>query len=428
MRILSLSSTDIDGGAAVAAFRLHKGLQSICVDSNMFVQSKAGKDKKVMTLYPGWMKQIISAMVKFDSVPLLAYPKRKRTIFSPAILPNNLYAKVKTISPDILNLHWITGGYMRIETLQKFKIPMVWTLHDMWPFTGGCHYDEECSKYTEICGRCPQLGSLRQKDLSYSVFARKMKAWQRLDLTIVAPSRWLAECARSSTLFKNFPVEIIPYGLDTEIYKPIPKENAREVWGFPQDKKLILFGGVNAASDKRKGFQFLEPAIRELTNHGFVGKLEIVIFGSSAPDNPPDFGFKAHYMGHLHDDKHLATLYSAADLFIAPSLQDNLPNTVMESLSCGTPVVAFNIGGIPDMVEHRINGYLAKAQSTTDLACGIKWVLEGDNRSTALGDAGRKKAVKEYSLEVQARRYLDVYNELLSRKKETFNISTGRPI
>ncbi|MDP5337685.1 MAG: glycosyltransferase, partial [Nodularia sp. (in: cyanobacteria)] len=221
---LLINTNDIDGGAARAAYRLHQGLQKINIDSTMLVGNKTSDDITVLgansKLDKGWAK----IAPTLDSLPLKFYPQRNdKLIFSLQWLPDQLAAQIAQSNPDVINLHWINGGYLRIETLAKFKKPIVWTLHDMWAFTGGCHYSGGCDKYTKSCGACPQLGSQREGDISRWIWQRKAKAWENINLTIVTPSLWLADCARKSILFQNLRIEVIPNGLDTEVYKPIDK-------------------------------------------------------------------------------------------------------------------------------------------------------------------------------------------------------------
>lgn len=412
MRPLNLNTYDISGGAARAAFRLHKGLQKLDVDSRMLVQFKDGDDYKVICPSSKWAKGFSLFRPVLDGLPIKFYRNREHVIFSPAILPHRLSARVAS-SYDLVHLHWINGGFLHIKSLRKFNKPIVWTLHDMWPFTGGCHYDNGCGKYKEACGACPQLGSKRVYDLSRWIWKRKRRAWENINITVVAPSQWLGECAMASSLFRKNRIKVIPNGLCTDCYKPVDKELARERWSLSLGKRLILFGAMDPSGDGRKGFQFLQSSLKELVKNGLGETVELIIFGASMPSNPPDFGLKAHYVGKLYDDVSLALLYAAADVFVLPSVQDNLPNTIMESLACGTPVVAFNIGGISDMVEHRVNGYLAKKMNIDDLANGIRWVLEDAERSIRLSKGAREKAVKEYSSEAQARRYRDLYEEIL---------------
>ena len=354
-------------------------------------------------------------------LPLKFYSNYSHSSFSFQWLPDNIAAQVAQLEPNIINLHWVCNSYIQIETLAKFNKPLVWTLHDMWAFTGGCHYNQECDRYTESCGVCPQLGSKRNWDLSRWVWRRKAKAWKNLNLTIVTPSVWLAKCAKESSLFKDKQVEVIPYGLDLNTYRPIDKKLARELLKLPQDKQLILFLSLRATSDSRKGFHLLQPALQELSQAGWKEKLEIIVVGASRPEKPPELGFKSHYLGILKDDMTLALAYSAADVFIAPSVQDNLPNTVLEAISCGTPCVAFKIGGMPDMIEHQQNGYLAQPYKIEDFARGINWVLENEARHQKLSHRAREKAEQEFALEIQAHCYASLFEKIQS---DSIKVST----
>ena len=412
MKVCLLSRSDGRGGAYAAAYRLHQGLKKLNVNSTMLVGDKTRDDVTVLSdsskLGKGWAK--ISPTL--DLLPLKCYPNHEKSLFSPQFLPDRLTRQVAQINPDVINLHWINGGYLKIETIAKFKKAIVWTLHDMWTFTGGCHYNGDCMNYTNSCGACPQLHSNKEKDLSRWIWQRKAKAWQNLNLTVVTPSHWLAKCAASSSLLRDTRIEVIPYGLDMKRYKPIQKSVARSILGLPEDKQLILFGAMSATSDPRKGFNLLQSALQKLSQSGWGENVELVVFGSSKPSNPLELEFNSHYLGRLSDDISLALVYAAADVFVAPSVQDNLPNTVMESLACGTPCVAFDIGGMPDMIDHQQNGYLAKPFDVEDLARGIAWVLEDEESLRKLGVNGREKVEQNYTLEIQANSYMSLYKEL----------------
>lgn len=417
MKVLLISTSDIKGGAARATYRLHQGLKSIEANPQMLVKVKHSDDNTIMgsKAVSGIGQAVNGLRLTLDRLPLKFYAHGDKTTFSPHWLPDNTNSQVTNFAPDIINLHWISGGYVQIETIAKFDRPIVWTLHDMWAFTGGCHYNQECDKYTASCGACPQLGSKRDWDLSRWVWQRKAKAWQNLDLTIVALSSWFSKCISSSSLFKDLRVEIIPNGLDTEKYRPIERQVGRELLRLPQDKQLVLFGALGATSDKRKGFHLLQPALQELSQSGWQDKLELVIFGASRPENPPELGFKAHYLGYLNDDLSLALVYSAADVMIVPSIQESFGQTASESLACGTPVVAFNATGLKDIVDHQQNGYLAQPYKIEDLARGIAWVLENEARHQKLSYRAREKAEQEFTLEIQARRYLSLFTEILEK-------------
>jgi glycosyltransferase involved in cell wall biosynthesis len=410
---LLLSTNDIEGGAARAAYRLHRSLRAIAIPSQMLVQNKDSADSSVIAQ----KSAIAKAGGQISDLPLRLYRNRVRTNFSPQWFPNPITGKVASLNPDLINIHWICNGYLQIETLAKFQKPLVWTLHDMWAFTGGCHYGQVCDRYTQSCGSCPLLKSDRQWDASRWIWQRKAKTYPQLNLTIVAPSRWMAESANKSSLFRNTRVEVIPHGLDTDVYQPIDAPTARKLLNLPQDKQLILFGaGSNAVGEPRKGFLLLQAALKKLAEAGWGDRFELVIFGASAPESPLDLGFKAHYLGRFYDDLSLVLSYSAADVMIVPSVQEAFGQTASESLACGTPVVAFRATGLPDIVSHEQDGYLAEPFSPEDLAQGIAWVLKDSNQHQRLRLNARMKAEREFTLLLQATRYSALFHEICFTK------------
>lgn len=413
MKILHISTSDTNGGAARATYRLHQGLRDINLDSQILVQEKLKNDKTVIAPEIRLHQGIARAKITFDALPQKLYHQRQESLFSLQWLPDRVIPRLNAINPDIIHLHWISVGFMQIETIGKINRPLVWTLHDMWPFTGGCHCTGECDRYQVSCGKCPQLGSQKNWDLSHWTWKRKAKAWKNSQLTLVSPSHWLAECASSSSLFKDSRIEIIPHGLDIQKYKPIDKKLARKLLDLPQDKQLILFGAIKPTSDKNKGFHLLQPALQSLSQSDWQDKLEVVIFGVSQPENPPDLGFKSHYLGSFQDDLSLSLVYSAADVMIVPSLQESFGQTASESLACGTPVVAFNATGLKDIISHQINGYLAKPYEVEDLKQGIIWVLENPEKYQKLSYYSRQKVEQEFTIEIQAQRYFNLYTEIL---------------
>ncbi len=412
MKVVLLSNDDLKWGAGRAAYRLHQGLRKLEVDSHLLVQTKLSEDETVIAPKTAIAKSLAKIRPTLNSLPLKLYPQFNQGVYSTQWIPDRLVSQVEQFSPDIINLHDITLGYIQIETLAKFKQPLVWTLHDMWAFTGGCHYSDGCDRYQKSCGACPQLKSNRDWDLSRWVWQRKAKAWKNLNLTIVALSQWMADCAKKSELFQDLPLEIIANGLDLKKFKPIDKKLAKDLLGLPQDKQIILFGAMNATSDRRKGFQLLYPALKLLNQEQWQDKIQLLIFGASQPQNPPKFNFPTEYLGKLNDDIALSLVYSAADVFIAPSQEDNLPNTVLESLACGTTCVAFKIGGMPDLIEHQNNGYLAQPFEIEDLVRGIEWILENSERSGQLGDRARKKVETEFNQTIQTQHYLSLFNRI----------------
>lgn len=412
MKVLLVNTYDNAGGAAKAAFRLHKGLQNAGVETKMLVQSKTTDDPDVISPISRVQRGIALLRPALDEIPLFPYRHRDTPIFSPQWIPDSVPGKISDIDPDVVNLHWVCHGLLRIESMARIRKTLVWTMHDSWPFTGGCHLPFDCKRYTDRCGDCPQLKSGKMNDLSNRVWARKASAWRAIDITLIAPSRWLAGCARESSLFRNSRIEVIPNGLDLRSYKPIDKIHARSMLNLPEDKHLLLFGTPVSLDDRNKGFQFLVSALDEIRNSGWNERMDLVVFGSSHMANRKIPGFKIHMLGKLHDDTTLALVYAAADAFIAPSIQENLSNSVMESISCGTPVIAFRIGGMSDLIEHRKNGYLAEPFDIDDMARGIRWVLEEPERHRNLCGSCREKAVREFDIRVQARRYISLFRLL----------------
>lgn len=411
MKILLVNTSDIQGGAARAAYRLHRALLNQGIDSQMLVQNKSSDDYTVLVL----SRTISNRLAKkikptLDFIFTKFYPHKTKTLFSPSWLPfSQIVKKINEINPDIVHLHWICDGMLKIEDLAKIKQSIVWSLHDMWAFTGGCHYDEECGRYKESCGNCKVLNSNKKNDLSFNILKRKTKSFKKHDLTIIGLSQWLANAAKESYLFKNKKIINIPNPIDSNLFKPFDKKTARQLWNLPENKKLVLFGAMNATSDPRKGYQELRESLQKLQNKN----IELIVFGSSEPKEKPNFNFKSHYTGHLHDDVSLVTLYSACDVMVVPSIQENLSNAIMESLACGTPVVGFNVGGNSDMIEHHKNGYLATPFDTTDLAKGIEWILNAENYDELCLNA-RKKVLEKFESEIVAKQYIALYKEVLN--------------
>jgi glycosyltransferase involved in cell wall biosynthesis len=303
-------------------------------------------------------------------------------------------------------------GFLPVKTLSKIDIPIVWRFPDMWPMTGGCHYADGCEKFTDGCGDCPQLNRSLDHDITWWTHLRKRNAWSNADITAVAPSAWLAEQAKQSSIFQDRRIEVIPNGLNTDLFKPYDRTFARDVFDIPDDRKIILFGAIDSTSDPRKGFVYLKDAIQSMATDWDSDDIEVIIFGSSEPENPPSFGFDTRYVGYLDDEESLALLYAAAEVMVVPSRYEGFGQTVVEAQACGTPVVAFDATGPSDTVAHGKTGYLATPYEAEDLATGIEWILDGD-RAADLGKTARKRAVDLYQLETVAEQYRALYEDLL---------------
>jgi len=421
MKITILSTFDNFGGAAIAASRLNKALNTNGLSSNMLVQDKKGNLPDVESIAQNWFQKKL-ALLRFalDRYQFAFYEKNKgvRFIFSQAKIGVDVSNHLLIEQSDIIHLHWINFGFLSLNSLEKlFKTnkPIVWTLHDMWAFTGGCHYSRECTNYERNCGNCVQfLKKPYKNDLSYQVWERKKEIFSKANLTIVTCSEWLAQKARESSLLKDKTIISIPNPIDTNIFRPIEKSVVTEYFNLSPDKIYILFGAVKV-SDERKGFSYFAEALSILKTLLSVGRqptiIEILIFGQAQASDFEGLSFKVNILGKLSDLETIAKVYSAATVFVSPSIEDNLPNTIMESMACGTPVVGFEVGGIPEMIDHEKSGYLAKYKSSEDLAKGIYWTLfESDYDE--LVNYSIQKVLDNYSEKVIAEKYKKVYQSL----------------
>lgn len=409
MKICVLNTYDDFGGAAKACARLVRGLSRSESDVSFLVKQRVSEENSaipVCSKVEGWLSAFL------ENLPQHMYPERQKNNFSLGWRGSRFAAAVSARKPDIVHLHWVAGGFVQLEQLARLHVPIVWTMHDMWPFTGGCHYAGDCLSYLDQCGFCPVLGSKKACDLSRKRWQKKTQILKDLDVTYVAPSHWLADCCRSASVAEGKRTVVIPNGIDTDLFKPMDKLAARQRLGLPVDKNLIMFGALNALTDLRKGFHLLEKALIELERSKVAEKPELVVVGDTGQNSPPVPGFKYHYLGYVSDETALAEIYSAVDVFVAPSLQENLANTVMEAMSCGTPCVAFDVGGMQDLIDHRFNGYLSVPFAAEGLARGLSWVMSSGDRLSELSSEARSKVVKTFTLKNCVDKYMNLYRDL----------------
>ncbi|MFA5644420.1 MAG: glycosyltransferase family 4 protein [Patescibacteria group bacterium] len=419
MRILHISTNDISSGAGKGAYILHRALIKKGVESLMLVQDKFSDDCSVISFDNKKQKILAVFFNFFNSILVNFYKKRRNALFSPSLFSFPWFLKkIKEINPDIIHLHWVNLGMVKISDLKKINKPIVWTLRDMWPFTGGCHYDENCGLYKEKCGNCKILNSSRKKDLSHFVWHKKNKVFSRLsNLTIVALSSWIKECAEKSSLFKDRKILLVPNAIDKNIFFPIDKVLARKVLDLPQNKKIILFGAIDAIHDKRKGFEYLLQMIPDLKRMNY----EIISFGSNDYNKELEKKYKIRFFGYLNDNISLRLLYNSADVFIMPSIQDCFPKTPIESMSCGVPVVGFNLTGLRDVINHQKNGYLVNPFDLDDFMKGIDWVVNNPDYDI-ISSSVREKVSNEFDSEVVANKNLDLYKKIINEKDINNNL------
>lgn len=342
----------------------------------------------------------------------------KRGEFSVNWLGSGLQRSLSAFAPDIVHLHWINAGYVSLGEIESLDLPVVWTAHDMWPFTGGCHYDSGCGRYVgSHCVHCPLQTHGRAIEVASSRLKRKVSACEASDIAFVCPSRWLGDVARASPVGAGRQVDVIPNCIDLDRYRPIDRAAARDLFGLAHDEIIILFGALRSQSDPRKGFEQLDAALRSVAATWRGAKISLCVFGTAKRGISSLHGIPVRNMGHLHDDESLIALYSAADIFVAPSLQDNLPNTVLEAAACGLPTVAFNVGGMSDLIEHEATGWLAPAGDASSLADGISAFLASRAWRVRAGAAAREAAASRFSYKTVAASYLAVYERLLTHGK-----------
>ena len=408
MKILTVSATDHIGGAGIAAYRLHQGLQQAGLEAEMLVMRKATADLNVHRLSSCLnrrrrMRRRLAAeghrrqLARHPRHPGSGYWSLNRFSYPIA-------AAINAFEADVVHLHWLGDNYLPIQQFAKIKPPLVWTLHDMWAFTGGCHSADDCQHYQADCGHCPQLVHPSADDISARISRRKQRAWADMPMTIVCPSQWLADCARQSRILKDKRIEVIGNGIDASQFKLLDKRGARQAFNLPPDKQLILFGAVGGASDPRKGFAYLRGALRHLPEKS---DMEVVVFGAAQAESL-DIHLPLHQIGHLSDSVSISLLYSACDVFALPALQENLPNTLMESLACGTPCVAFNNGGVGDLIQHKRNGYLARLKDSADLARGIQWTLAQSLSPQTIS----QQTLERYEIGRITEQYIQLYQSL----------------
>jgi glycosyltransferase involved in cell wall biosynthesis len=418
MKIVHVNSNDQSGGAARAAYRLHQGLRQSGHDSRMLVAARTSDDPSVI-LFNKPMDPLSLARRGLRQLRIARdfQPYRSSRPAGLELFSDDRTAFGSTLVPqlppaDVVNLHWISSfvDYSSFFGSVTATRPIVWTIHDMNPFTGGCHYDLGCGRFERQCQRCPQIGGLRETDLAHRVWRRKQRVFSQLPqskLHFVSPSRWLASEVKRSALLGRFPVSVIPYGLDTTEFAPRSKHCARELLGIPQNARVLLFV-AESVDNQRKGFRMLVEALEQCGQS--IPDLMLLSLGQGVSQTTLRFPWL--HVGSVNNDRFLSMVYSAADLFAICSIQDNLPNTVLEAMACGVPVVGHAVGGIPDMVRDGVTGMVVPVGDVGALSSGILQLFSNPERLSDMGANARRIACDEYSLSLQAKRYSALYSEL----------------
>ncbi|SEL60968.1 glycosyltransferase family 4 protein [Ectothiorhodospira marina] len=412
LRVLHLVAGNLSGGAARGAYWLHQAQREIGIDSTLVTSGReTGDDPSVIALGKSpiqWMKH--AALNRLGNIPVRFYAKRKPWIFNTGFAGIDFTKLPEYHRADVIHLHWI-NGLVAMRTLRRIKKPIVWTMRDMWPLTGGCHYAIDCNNYIEGCGKCPQLRSNSKLDLSRFIVAHKRNFLPR-KMRIIGISEWLSSCAKSSRVFANLPVQTISNNINTQDFFPVPVTVAREALGLPTSGRILLVG-AQRVTDFYKGFDHFLQAMKDFSGEDF----HVVSFGRGPSQDWSSLAVQHTNLGFLSDTVSLRLAYSAANVFVAPSLMDAFGKTLAEAQACGTPVVCFDATGPRDIIEHKITGYRAEPFEPEDLAKGIHWVLQQSaEQHEMMRTNARKRAVKQFDSRVIAHQYKSLYEEITAKR------------
>lgn len=413
MRVLIVNTSERIGGAAIAANRLMEALKKHGVRAKMLVRDKQTDHLTVLSVGKGWTQPLKFLWERFCIFVANGFSRKNLFQVDIANAGTDITKKREFRRADVIHLHWVNQGFLSLDDLEKVLRagkPVVITLHDQWYFTGICHYSDKCSKYQTMCCHCDLMEGGVLGDLAKRVFQKKQRIYRNASITFVGCSRWMADLARTSVLTQGHRVVSIPNAINTELFRPDSKKHAREALGLPKDKSLLLFG-CQRITDERKGFDLLVEALQivKQENDVLASTLQLVVVGGEAETVRHQVPFDIIPINYVSDPKKMVALYNAVDIYVTPSLQDNLPNTIMEAMACGVPCVGFNAGGIPEMIDHLKNGYVAAYRNAHDFAHGIMWTLTSDHER--LSREARTKVMTTYSEETVARQYTEIYED-----------------
>jgi glycosyltransferase involved in cell wall biosynthesis len=429
LKIVHLNTYDGNGGAGRAALRLNRALLDQNIDSKVIVHYKFGKNPLIGTFNTSIIQKLYTAAtIVGERLLAKRYLKpEKKTPFSFTWFGRSVIHHPDVKNADVIHLHWINHSFLNpahLAEIAQLNKPVVWTFHDSNAFTGGCHVRYTCDHYQRQCGFCPMLKNSSADDQSHKIWIQKNHAYQKLSFSIVAPSSWMLSSVLASSLMKNKAVLQIPNTLETNTFSPQDKIEAKKKLGLPTEKFVFLSGFMPSRKDLHKGTGYLMESLELLKQKLDLqaDQVELVIFGNRSVKEVPVFPFETSFLGTISDDKKLALCYAAADAFLIPSLEDNLPYTVMESLACGTPVVAFTTGGIPNMVQHGHNGYLAEYRSSQSFADGMEWIIKHPDK-VLLQRQSRAVVMEKFAEPVIAAKHIELYEQLLDKKAQSGGVN-----
>lgn len=421
MKVLVVNTSEMAGGAAIAACRLTEALNRHGVNARMLVRDKQS-DRTTTCVVPskGFQGMLLKWAFLWERARVwMANRFHQEGLWHVdlGIGGADIVSTPEFREADIIHLHWVNQGFLSLKELRRILRsgkPVIWTMHDMWPCTAICHHARDCDRFQSHCQECPQLLYPSRRDLSFWVFDRKAAIYPEGNLTFVACSEWLASEARKSRLLAGKEVISIPNTYNHHAFCPGSQEEARRRFTLPKNLRLLLFA-CQKVTNERKGLDYLFEALRSEPIHQWQGRLGLVVVGEMAEEVAYSVPFPIYRQDYINDEEDMALLYRAVDLFVTPSLEENLPNTIMEAMACATPCVGFDIGGIPEMIDHEKNGYVARYRDAEDLARGINFVLD-EERYDELSANAAHKAVEAWNEESVVRKHIDLYKRIAKEK------------
>lgn len=421
MRVLIVNTSENTGGAAVAAHRLMEALNNNGVKAKMLVADKRSDSISVVGMQRPIAARWHFLWERWCIFCRLFFSRQRLFEIDMACSGFDITRLPEFREADVVHLHWVNQGMLSLKSVHKILKsgkPVVWTLHDMWPVTAICHYARSCHAFKTGCHDCPLLpGHGSHKDLSEKIWQRKKRLYHTSNIHFVACSRWLEAQAKQSALMTGQRVTSIPNTIDTRTFCPSDRKEARLRMGLPEDKRIILFVSQKV-TDERKGMPFFIDAMQRLVEQHpeLRDNTVVALLGAHSDEVACQLPVPAFSLGYVSDEKSIATVYNSADVYVLPSLEDNLPNTIMEAMACGVPCVGFRVGGIPEMIDHLTNGYVANFKDSSDLAEGIHWTLCTTDIAS-LKAAAVAKVARCYSQQSVAVRYIEAYNETIALKR-----------
>ena len=410
MKILHISAADIYGGAAVAAYQLHSNFIKSGIDSRMLVNYKYSYDDKVLCLFSNRLTKLIRRILPHieSSIKILFGESIELDYLKIGWITKSI--KKHTNWADIIIVHYISGSFLTLNQIVKINKPCIWVMHDMFSMTGGCHYSDGCINYYVGCGNCKLVNKQSESDDSKMNVLLKRDIYSKLNSVFVSPSQWLFKESKNSYLLKEQLIAHIPNSINEMVFYKKNKDIIREDLVLCTNKTIILFSANGNIDDKRKGIDLLLAALTNLTESD-KEEYFLLIIGSESGLNLSLYGIEYKVIERISEAEMMVNLYNAADILVIPSREDNLPNTVLESLFCGTPVLAFNVGGMPDMITHKVNGYLATPFSIIDFTNGLKYLTGRTTNYDSYYEIREK-----FSNKNQVENFRKIFNSLIGNK------------